>query len=72
MLEIVKRKSQILDEIKLELKTQFMAFVAVVYTDVTRERHVMKVIAGNEFIGPNIYGGMAVLDATKELHKWPS
>lgn len=72
VLEIVKRKSQILDEIRLELKTQFKAFVAIVIHDVSREVHTIKVKTTNEFIGPNVYAGMAVMDTTIERHTWPS
>lgn len=72
VLEIVKRKSQILDEIKLELKTQFNAYIAVVSHDIGHEVHTITVNLNNEFIGPNVYGGMAVLESTVERHKWPS
>lgn len=72
VLEIVKRKSQILDEIRLELKTQFNAFIAIIPHDITHETHTIIVNLDNKFIGPNIYAGMAVLDSTKERHTWPS
>lgn len=72
VLEIVKRKSQILDEIRLELKTQFNAFIAIISHDISRELHTIIVNLDNKFIGPNVYTGMAILDSTKERHKWPS
>lgn len=72
VLEIVKRKSQLLDEIRLELKTQFNAFIGSVIHDVGHEIHTITVKLDNTFIGPNIYGGMAVMDSTIERHTWPS
>lgn len=72
VLEIVKRKSQILDEIKLELKTQFHAYIAVISHDIGHEVHTITVNLNNVFIGPNVYGGMAVMDSTIERHTWPS
>lgn len=72
VLEIVKRKSQILDEIKLELITQFNGYIAVIPHDVAHEAHTITVHLDNEFIGPNVYGGMAVMDTTTERHTWPS
>lgn len=72
VLEIVKRKSQILDEIRLELTAQFNAFIAVVAHDVAHETHTIVVQLDNQFIGPNVYGGMAVLESTTERHTWPS
>ena len=72
VLEIVKRKSQILDEIRLELKEQFNAFIAVVQHDVSHEIHTITVKLDNQFIGPNVYAGMAVMDSTIERHTWPS
>lgn len=72
VLEIVKRKSQILDEIKLELLTQFKAIVAIIPHDIGHEVHTITVKLDNEFIGPNIYSGMAVFDTSKERHTWPS
>ena len=72
VLEIVKRKSQILDEIRLELKTQFKAFISIVSHDIAREVHTITVNLNNQFIGPNIYAGMAVMDSTIERHTWPS
>lgn len=72
VLEIVKRKSQILDEIKLELITQFSCYIAVIPHDITHEVHTIIVHLDNEFIGPNVYAGMSVMDVTKERHIWPS
>lgn len=72
MLEIVKRKSQILDEIRMELIAQFKANIAVISHDVTHEIHTITVKLDNQFIGPNVYGGMAVYESTIERHTWPS
>nr|DAF27745.1 MAG TPA: tail protein [Caudoviricetes sp.] len=72
VLELVKRKSQILDTIRLVMEQKFNAFIAVVPHDITRENHTIIVNLDNEFIGPNVYTGMAVMDSTKERHTWPS
>ena len=72
VLELVKRKSQILDMIKLVLAHKFRAYIAIVPHDVAREAHSFKVNLSNEFIGPNLYTGVAVMDSTKERHTWPS
>lgn len=71
ILEIVKRKSQILDEIRLELKTQFRAYISAVSHEIGRETHTITAKLDNQFIGPNVYAGMAVIDTTTERHTWP-
>lgn len=72
VLEIVKRKSQILDAIRLVLSQRFNTYIATISHDITTETHAIKVNLDNEFIGPNIYTGMGVMDSTNEIHRWPS
>ncbi len=72
VLEIVKRKSQILDAIRLVLSHTFRTYLATISHDIATETHTIKVNLDNEFIGPNIYTGMGVMDSTNEIHRWPS
>lgn len=71
VLEIVKRKSQILDEIVLLLKSEFRAYACMVSHDVGAETHTITVNLNNEFIGPNVYSGMAMMDSSTEIHRFP-
>lgn len=72
VLELVKRKSQILDMIKLVMLQKFHIYLASIAHDIAHEKISITVNLDNEFIGPNVYTGMSVMDSTIERHRWPS
>lgn len=72
VLELVKRKSQILDTIQLVLEQKFKLYLGSIFNEKTTEQYEFIPKLENEFIGPNIYLGFAVLEDTIERHKFPS
>lgn len=71
ILEIVKRKSQILDKIRLVMQERFSGFTGLIFHEISNE--VVQLIGQPEtqFIGPYVFGGVIHQESTREIHKIP-
>lgn len=72
ILELVKRKSQILDSIRLVLDHQFKAFAGCAVLESSIETVRLMGQPETKFIGPYTFAGIVISEATREVHGFPS